>query len=95
MPIIFHGLLDRYELNKLYNSSHFIILPSQSEGFPKVFAEASSFGCIPIVPKINSIISIINENKKNGIILYDIKPQGIKKTMKKLCGHFMENLRKT
>ena len=84
LPIIFHGLLDRYELNKLYNSSHFIILPSQSEGFPKVLAEASSFGCIPIVPKISSIISLINENKKNGIILSDIEPQGIKKTIKTL-----------
>ena len=61
IPIIFHGILDRQRINKIYEDSHFIILPSQSEGFPKVLAEASSFGCIPIVPPIPSIISHIDD----------------------------------
>ena len=64
ISINFHGLLDRKGINHIYENSHFIILPSQSEGFPKVLAEASSFGCIPIVPPIPSILSSINDKKK-------------------------------
>ena len=84
VPVIYHGILDRRGINKIYEDSHFIILPSQSEGFPKVLAEASSFGCIPIVPPIPSILSSINDKKKNGIILNDITPFGIKRTIENL-----------
>ena len=81
IEIIFHGTLDRLRLNQIYADSHFIILPSKSEGFPKVLAEASSFGCIPIIPPIPSIISQVNEKNKNGIILPDITSQGILNTI--------------
>jgi len=84
IPIIFHGILDRQGINQIYKDSHFIILPSQSEGFPKVLAEASSFGCIPIVPPIPSIISNINNTNKNGIILSDITSRGIQETIRNL-----------
>ena len=49
-----------------------------------MLAEASSFGCIPIIPSIPAIISNINEQKKNGIILEDINPQGIRRTIENL-----------
>ena len=84
ISIQYHGVLDRKELNKIYEDSHFIILPSKSEGFPKVLVEASSFGCIPIIPSIPAIISNINEQKKNGIILEDINPQGIIRAIENL-----------
>ena len=84
IPIQYHGILNRKELNKIYEDSHFIILPSESEGFPKVLVEASSFGCIPIIPPIPAIISNMNEQKKNGIILEDINPQGIRRTIENL-----------
>jgi len=77
VPIIFHGILDRQKLNKIYTESHFIILPSQSEGFPKVLAEAASFGCIPIVPPIPSVLAYFNEEKKNAIELKDITSEDI------------------
>ena len=82
--IKYHGVLDRLGLNKIYEDSHFIILPSESEGFPKVLIEASSYGCIPIVPPIDSILSNINEEKKNGIVLENISPQGIIRTVESL-----------
>ena len=84
IPIIFHGILNRQEINQIYEDSHFIILPSKSEGFPKVLSEASSFGCIPIAPPTTAIISIINEKRKNGIILSEITSKGIKETIEKL-----------
>ena len=91
IPIIFHGLLNRNQVNQIYKESHFIILPSQSEGFPKVLAEASSLGCIPIVPPISSILLHINEEEKNGIVLDGISSLDIKKTinrMKKISNEF-------
>ena len=84
IAVEYHGILDRTGLNKIYEASHFIILPSETEGFPKVLIEASSFGCIPIIPPIPAIISNMNEQKKNGIILEDITPQGIRRTIENL-----------
>ncbi len=53
------GALNREELNKLYSKSHFIVLPSASEGFPKVISEACGYGCIPVVSPVSSIIQYI------------------------------------
>jgi len=84
ISIQYHGMLNRKELNKIYMGSHFIILPSLSEGFPKVLVEASSFGCIPIVPPIKSILSQFNEEKQNCIVLKNTTPLGIKETIDSL-----------
>lgn len=54
------GALNREELNKLYSKSHFIVLPSASEGFPKVISEACGYGCIPVVSPVSSIIQYIS-----------------------------------
>ena len=67
LSIVFHGWLSRLELNKIYAKSHVILLPTNSEGFPKVIAEACAFGCVPIVtnlPPINQVIT----NNLNGIL---------------------------
>ena len=84
IAVEYHGILDRTGLNKIYEVSHFIILPSETEGFPKVLIEASSFGCIPIVPPIPSILIHINQKKQNGIELEDISPKSIEMTIKNL-----------
>jgi len=84
IQIIYHGILNRQGIDQVYRDSHFIILPSYSEGFPKVLIEASSFGCIPIVSPISSIIKHINSKKKNGIILDDISCKSIIKTIEGL-----------
>ena len=84
IELVFHGHLHRDSLNKIYAKSHFIILPSESEGFPKVLAEASSFGCIPIIPQIPSIKEYISNDKKNGIELPSVDYLGIKKVIENL-----------
>lgn len=57
--IYLHNYLNRSDLFNLYKICHFVILPSLSEGFPKVISEAANFGCIPIVSDISSISQII------------------------------------
>jgi len=63
----FVGALSRTEINKYYEFSNFILLPSQSEGFPKVIAEASAYGCIPITSDVSSLKQFIH-HEKNGFI---------------------------
>lgn len=62
------GALKRDELAKLYSKVHINILPSASEGFPKVIAEGAAYGCIPLVTDVSSIGQyVINET--NGFLL--------------------------
>jgi glycosyltransferase involved in cell wall biosynthesis len=63
---IFHGQLEKSKLHKLISESHFFLLPSKAEGFPKVVAEAACYGVIPIVSNVGSIEHYIN--KTNGFV---------------------------
>ena len=60
---IHHELLD----------SHFILLPSKQEGFPKVIAEAACYGVISITSNVGSISHYINES--NGFVWNISGPQ--------------------
>ena len=76
----FLGAVSREILPDIYSESHFLILPTNtSEGFPKVIAEASAFGCIPIVTSISSIGHYINED--NGYILNSLDEKAISKVI--------------
>lgn len=63
---VFHGFLNSSEVHTILDESHFLLLPSKSEGFPKVIAEAACYGSIPIVSDVGSISHYINE--KNGFL---------------------------
>jgi glycosyltransferase involved in cell wall biosynthesis len=68
--VIYHGYLDKKSLNVLYNSSHFLLLPSQrsknwEEVFGMVITEAMNFGVIPITTDHVGPREIIT-NRKNG-----------------------------
>ncbi|VXC31776.1 Glycosyltransferase involved in cell wall bisynthesis [Flavobacterium sp. 9AF] len=64
--VVFHGFLEKNEVHSIYEVSHFLLLPSASEGFPKVVAEAACYGVIPIVSNVGSISHYIND--KNGFL---------------------------
>tara|TARA_B100000029_G_scaffold513354_1_gene612695 strand:- start:250 stop:1386 length:1137 start_codon:yes stop_codon:yes gene_type:complete len=92
LNINFHGLLDRKSLNVIYELSHLIILPSISEGFPKVLIEAGSYGCIPVVANINSISMYINESYKNGFLISSINIKGLEEILENIKNLKMEEL---
>ncbi|MBC8196786.1 MAG: glycosyltransferase [Candidatus Marinimicrobia bacterium] len=75
--INFCGWLNREKLNNIYKKSHFIILPTKSEGFPKVLAEAGAYGCIPIVSDLSPVNQLII-NDHNGFLLFDLNIDSIK-----------------
>lgn len=56
-----HGWLDRHRLNALYADAHVVLLPSMTEGFPKVLAEGMAFGAVPVASDVGSIRAVFAE----------------------------------
>ncbi|TGD57169.1 glycosyltransferase family 4 protein [Flavobacterium humi] len=67
--VVFHGFLDKEKVHELLSRSHFLLLPSNSEGFPKAIAEGACYGAIPVVSGVGSISHYITG--QNGF-LWDI-----------------------
>jgi phosphatidylinositol alpha-1,6-mannosyltransferase len=59
--ITFHGWLPRPALEPLYAQAHLLLLPSDSEGFPKVLSEAMAFGVVPLAGAVSSIPQALAE----------------------------------
>jgi len=57
----FGVITDKKTIEGHYASSHVLVLTSESEGFPKVIAEAMAYGCVPIVTRVGSIPEVLNE----------------------------------
>lgn len=76
LPFVFHGFLKRSQVFDIYKKCHFIVLPSRSEGFPKVIAEAMNFGCVPIVSDISSIGQYIDDG--NGYLIQELTANSLK-----------------
>lgn len=64
------GFSKKEQLKDIYLDSHFLILPSKSEGWPKAVAEAMFFGCIPIATPISCVPWML-ANGKRGILIPD------------------------
>jgi glycosyltransferase involved in cell wall biosynthesis len=53
--IVFHGAMPRDKVSGFYEKAHFIVLPSYSEGWPKVLSEAMAYGVVPLASRVGSI----------------------------------------
>ncbi len=62
------GSVKLEELKEVYKTSHFLILASQSEGWPKAVAEAMFFGCVPVVTAVSCVPWMVNYGKR-GILI--------------------------
>lgn len=66
--IIFEGNQSKEMVQKGYQESHFVILPSESEGWPKAIAEGMFWGCVPIATKV-SCVPYMLDNGNRGVLL--------------------------
>ena len=55
-------------IRKGYMESHFVVLPSLSEGWPKVVAEGMFWGCLPIASKVSCVPNMVS-NGERGLLL--------------------------
>jgi glycosyltransferase involved in cell wall biosynthesis len=62
------GNKNQEEVKLAYQKSHFVILPSKSEGWPKVVAEGMFWKCLPIATKVSCVPTML-DNGKRGILL--------------------------
>jgi glycosyltransferase involved in cell wall biosynthesis len=59
-------------IKKEYQNSHFLILPSKSEGWPKVVAEAMFFGCVPLTTNVSCVNYMIGKGNRGKILTLNL-----------------------
>ncbi len=62
------GGVSKEELKAAYQRAHFMLLPSDSEGWPKAVAEAMFWGCVPIVTPVSCVPQMLDYGAR-GILL--------------------------
>lgn len=67
-----HGNQPSEIIEDVYKKSHFLILPSKSEGWPKVIAEAMFWGSIPIAPKVSCVPWMLGNGDRGVLIEMDL-----------------------
>lgn len=71
--VTFHGPLPRTAIDELYAAAHFVVLPSRTEGWPKVLAEGMAYGAVPIAAAVGSISETLRD-AGCGTAIPDITP---------------------
>ncbi|WDF62858.1 glycosyltransferase [Flavobacterium sp. KACC 22763] len=66
--VFLQGNKDKEALKEFYKKSHFVILPSRSEGWPKAIAEGMFWGCVPLTTSISCVPFMLNYGKR-GVLL--------------------------
>ncbi|MEM6718811.1 MAG: glycosyltransferase [Bacteroidota bacterium] len=66
--VTLHGNVTADTVKEVHKTAHFMILPSKSEGWPKVVAEAMFWGSLPIVTKISCVPYMLDEGNR-GILI--------------------------
>lgn len=66
--VYLRGNSSKEEIKMEYIDSHFLILPSKSEGWPKVVAEAMFWKCLPIATPVSCVSNML-DNEKRGVLL--------------------------
>ena len=66
--IVLEGNQNQEIIKKAYQNSHFVVLPSESEGWPKAIAEGMFWGCVPVATAV-SCVPFMLDNGNSGILL--------------------------
>jgi len=57
----FHGWVAHGRVCEVLRDAHFILLPSQTEGWPKVLSEAMAYGVVPVSSRVSAIPQVLSE----------------------------------
>lgn len=66
--VFLKGNQDQQTIKKVFSESHFVVLPSLSEGWPKVIAEGMFWGCFPLASKVSCLPNML-DNGNRGLLL--------------------------
>jgi glycosyltransferase involved in cell wall biosynthesis len=60
-------------VQKAYQNSHFVVLPSDSEGWPKAIAEGMFWGCVPLGTSVSCVPFMIDQGKRGVLLDMDLE----------------------
>ncbi|MHC4559527.1 MAG: glycosyltransferase family 4 protein [Planctomycetota bacterium] len=61
--VTFRGWVPHDQISDYLARSHFMLLPSDTEGWPKVLSEAMGYGVVPIASNVSAIPQILDQTK--------------------------------
>ena len=67
----FNGNQTQQILIEAYKNSDFVILPSESEGWPKVIAEGMFWGCVPVSTAVSCVPFMLDHGKRGVLLTMD------------------------
>ena len=60
-------------VQKAYQNSHFVVLPSDSEGWPKAIAEGMFWGCVPLATPVSCVPFMLDQGKRGVLLDLDLE----------------------
>ncbi|MFE3869493.1 glycosyltransferase family 4 protein [Flavobacterium sp. LS2P90] len=67
-----HGNQSKDTVQKAYQHSHFVVLPSDSEGWPKAIAEGMFWGCVPLATPVSCVPFMLDQGKRGILLAMDL-----------------------
>lgn len=71
---VLHGNRPAELVRQAYQESHFLILPSKSEGWPKVVAEAMFWGCFPLATDVSCVSYMLDGGARGFVLSMNLDP---------------------
>ncbi|AIN73491.1 glycosyltransferase [Flavobacterium psychrophilum] len=71
--VILNGNQNSEVVQKNYQESHFVLLASQSEGWPKVIAEGMFWGCVPLATAISCVPFMLDFGNRGVLLAVDLE----------------------
>ena len=71
--IVIEGVQSHKTVKKAFQESHFVLLPSRSEGWPKVIAEGMFWGCLPISSNVSCLKYMLDDGNRGLIIRMNLE----------------------
>lgn len=87
--VFLHGNQNQDIIKKAYQKSHFVVLPSKSEGWPKAIAEGMFWGCVPIASKVSCVPFMLDFGKR-GVLLEMNLEQDVKQIQNEIINNSFE-----
>jgi len=71
--VVLKGNVEAEALKAVYLDAHFLILPSKSEGWPKVVAEAMFWGCVPVATPVSCVSNMLDQGNRGILLSMDLQ----------------------
>jgi glycosyltransferase involved in cell wall biosynthesis len=76
--VFLHGNRNQDTIKQALQKSHFVILPSKSEGWPKAIAEGMFWGCVPVATKVSCVPFMLADEKRGLLLEMNIEQDVLK-----------------